>query len=412
VIELPPGPSAPDLAQTLAFHRDPLGALRRARARFGPAFTLRLSVAGPTVVVADPAVVAAFMEGDPQAAHAGEARRRVLPMASPRSTFGADGEQHREARARIAGAFAPATVAARRPQMAQLADEHAGRWPRGRPFRLLPRVRTLLDDVFMRLVLGAGDELAPALVVAMRRMLLSPGNPPVPLPGPGNDTLERAVSAFFKWRSAPVEKLLARAIDERRRRGGGGDDVIGALTANGEGLSTDAMVDELLAVLMAAQEPPSVAVTWLLDRHGREPGRDPADDAFVRETLRLQPPALGVLRRLTAPLRLDGVTVPIGASAMLPIPLLHREPAAFPEPDAFRPERWTDGAADDRLFIPFGGGARRCIGEALAQSYFAAVVPAVTQRVRMRPVSRTPERMVVRATTLVPHRSALVVAER
>jgi cytochrome P450 family 135 len=241
-------------------------------------------------------------------------------------------------------------------------------------------------------------------------MLLSPGNPPLPLPGEGNGTLVGPAGALFTWRSAPVQRLLAEAIDARRPTEGDAEDVIGALLRSAPELSTEAMVDALLAVLMAAQEPPSVALTWLLDRHAREPGADIAEDAFIRETLRLQPPALAVLRRLTAPMELAGRTVPAGAVAVLPIPLLHRDPAGFPAPDAFRPERWSSGAANERLFLPFGGGARRCIGEALAQTYFSVVAPAIGTGIRLRALSRSPERMVVRATTLVPQRSALVLA--
>jgi cytochrome P450 len=113
--ELPPGPTAPDLVQTVAFHRDPLGVLKRARARYGPVFTLRLSIAGPTVFVADPRAIEPLMTADPSTARAAEARRKVLPFASDRSTFGADGPQHQATRARIAGGFAAATVVSKRP---------------------------------------------------------------------------------------------------------------------------------------------------------------------------------------------------------------------------------------------------------------------------------------------------------
>src|SRR3954469_8778933 len=82
---LPDGPRAGVLAQTVALHRDPLGMLRRARARFGDVFTLRLTTVRPVVVVADPVEVEALLRADPEHAHAGEARREMLPMASPRS---------------------------------------------------------------------------------------------------------------------------------------------------------------------------------------------------------------------------------------------------------------------------------------------------------------------------------------
>jgi cytochrome P450 len=377
---------------------------------------------GPAVMVSDRSAVAPLLEADPEAAHAGEARMRVLPVASPASSFGADGEQHRAARRRIERAFNAEVLATRAEEMGRIAERHAEGWPRGRPFRLLPRVRTLIDEVFVRQVLGVpDDDRAMALVAALRRMLLTPGNPPLPIPGPGNATLAAPAKALFAWRSGPVAKLLADAIEARRRRPGRDDDVIGAMLESAPELPTAEMVDELLAVLMAAQEPPSVALTWMLDRAGRraevrdrlrERGVEDESAAeregMLRESLRLRPPALAALRQLTSSMTVGGQVLPAGTLTMLPIVLLHRDPAAFPQPDSFRPRRWTSGAADETVYLPFGGGARRCLGEALAQTYFDAVLPAVLRSVDPRPLYPRPERMVVRATTLVPHRSCLV----
>src|SRR3954453_24029428 len=153
----PPGPSGPPLVQTVAFHRDPLGVLRRSRSRYGPLFTLRLAVVGPVVVVADAAMVEPVLAADPGGARAGEARRRILPMASPRSVFGADGEQHRIAREHIWGAFKGETVGRHIAAMEPVPDQHVAAWPRGRPFRLLPRVRTLIDEIFLRHIVGVEE---------------------------------------------------------------------------------------------------------------------------------------------------------------------------------------------------------------------------------------------------------------
>jgi cytochrome P450 family 135 len=420
---LPLGPSASPAVQTVAFHRDPLGVLRRSRSRYGPLFTLRLAVVGPVVVVADAAMVEPLLAADPAGARAGEARRRILPMASPRSVFGADGEQHRMARERIWAAFNGESVGRHSAAMESLTEDHVARWPRGRPFRLLPRVRTLIDEIFVRHIVGVDErERGRALVLAMRRMLWTPGNPPMPIPGPGNDTLPGPASVLFKWRSAPVIKLVGDAIDRRRGAAADGrvDDIIGALLHLAPDLPTPAMVDELLAVLMAGQEPPSVAVTRVLDRLARYPAvrdrflaagaGDPYRDAVVREELRLHPPALAVLRRLTTALDVAGQSLPADTTVMLPVPLLHRDPQAFDAPDEFRPERWLQDAPPEQCFLPFGGGVRRCLGEHLARAYFAAVVPTVLRGVTLRPLRPRPERMVVRAATLVPHRSALVTA--
>ena len=72
--------------------------LRRCRARYGPVFTLRFSTVGPVAVVADSSSVVELLGSDPDYAHAGEARRSILPQASPDSSFGADEVKHAQAR--------------------------------------------------------------------------------------------------------------------------------------------------------------------------------------------------------------------------------------------------------------------------------------------------------------------------
>jgi len=417
---LPPGPTLPIPIQTVAYHRDPLGVLRRARARHGPVFTLRLALKGPAVVVADSADAKPLLDRDPGSAHAGEARRTILPMASERSVFGADDATYLEAHARLAAAFEPEVVRRRMPEMARIAAEHAEQWPRSRPFRLLGAVRTMVDEIFVRLVLGVSDERAVELTRAIGRMLRTPGNPPMPIPGEGDGLPGKVGAAVFERKQAPVSRLLAAEVEARWASGEPGPGAIGSILAAAPGLSPDAVADELIAILAAGQEPPSIALTWILDRLGRSPELvdpylaaaegDPVRDAIVRETLRLRPPASAGLRVLTEPATVGGQDLDAGTATMVPIPLLHRDPAAFGDPDRFDPGRWGDGRVDESAYLPFGWGARRCLGEHLARAYFDAVVPAVAERVRLRPLATQPERMVVRATVLVPLRSALVTA--
>lgn len=87
--------------------------------------------------------------------------------------------------------------------------------------------------------------------------------------------------------------------------------------------------------------------------------------------------------------------------------LVHRDPDAFPDPDLFRPERFVDADIDAFPFLPFGGGPRRCLGQWLAHAEIGTVIPAVLRRRGLEPVYSEPERMVVRGTVRVPHRSAL-----
>jgi cytochrome P450 len=301
--------------------------------------------------------------------------------------------------------------------MAEIAERHAVSWPRGRPFRLLPRVRSLVDEVFVRLVLGVDDDArAGALVAALRRMLWTPGNPPTGVPGDGDGLMGVLARRAFDLRHAPLTRLLAEEVEGRRADPP--DDLLGRTLRADPRRDGEAVADELLVLLAAAQEPAAVALTRILDRlaRGGEQLIDrytvdaSARDAIVRETLRLHPAAVAGLRRLSEPRAVAGHRLPAGVVTMVPIPLLHRHPRAFPEPDAFRPERWgAGGAAAEATFLPFGDGARRCLGEHLARAYFTAIVPAVLRRVRLRALWPAPERMVVRGTILVPHRSTPVV---
>src|SRR4051794_15774777 len=211
--QLPAGPTLPPAVQSLALARDPIGVLVRMRARHGPVFTLRLAGSGPMVVVADPAAVGTLATSDPERSHAGAARRSVLPQASARSSFGSDGEAHRAARERIAPPFAAERVSALSEQMAALARQHADGWPVGRPFRLLARMRTLMESIFVRHVLGIADPArADALVAAMGRVLRTPGNPPLTPPDRDQGPLGGAVHTLFERRLEPLRALLAEAV--------------------------------------------------------------------------------------------------------------------------------------------------------------------------------------------------------
>ena len=323
----PPGPHLPPLVQAVAYHRDPLGVLRRARARYGPVFALR--VTKPVTFVADPAAIDPLVT----TTRAGAARRVILPLASERSLFGSDGDEHRGERARLEPWFEDID----RDAIAAIAEEHIAHWPRGTPFRLLERMRALASDVFARVILKVTDP--PAYVRAVHRMLNTPGNPPLPVPA--------SADPAFRKRAQPLIELLERE----------GHDA-----------------DRLLVVCAAAQEPPGIALTNVAYEIAR------GTHTSIEDTLRRRPSASAALRELTEPFSIDGHTLPSGTTVALPTLLLPQ-------------------------LSPFGGGARRCVGEPLARAQLETVIPLLP---KLKAVWPRPERMVVRGTVLVPHRSALV----
>jgi cytochrome P450 len=411
------------VTQAVLFHRDPLGFVRRARARFGDVFTMRMAlVHAPLVVFTDPRAIGQVVPADPSTAHTGEARRDILGIVPPPGILGADGDQHRTVRGRLAPFFTREALERHRDAMARIAERHVQDWPRGRPLQLFPRMRKITLEIFVRLLLGVRDEQrATALVGATRRMLRTGINPPLPPPGEGDGLLGVFGKALLNRRREPVDRLLTAEI-EARRAGGRPDasDVIGSLLRADPPLPADVVLDELVTLLMPAHESGPSGLTWVLDRLAREPDfadrfaeagdDDPRKDAFVRESLRLRPAVHSVVRRVIAPMEVIGQRLPPGVIATIPTVLVHRDPDAFPEPDAFRPDRFLSPSQADAPDIPFGGGARRCLGEPLALTAIRSVLPVILRRVRLQPVSPEPERMVARGTAAVPHLGALAIA--
>jgi len=244
---LPPGPGLPAAVQTIALPRDPIGVLSRCRSRYGPAFTLDLRFAGATVVLADHETARPLLEGDGAIAHAGAARRAVLPQASPGSSFGADEERHRRLRARIAPALAADRLEAGRELIAGVAERQLESWPARGPVLLLSRMRSIAEEVFVRLVLGVGDDArATAIATAVGRILRLPGNPPLAPPDRDNQ-LGRAVDAVLRRRMRPLVELLGRELEERRGAGAGSEAILDVLAAD-PSVDAEAAADELFVV--------------------------------------------------------------------------------------------------------------------------------------------------------------------
>ncbi len=418
---LPPGPSAPPIVQALRLSRDPLGTLVEARERYGDVFTLRLSRVGTAVVVAAPDALDVLLQGDPQIAHAGAARRRLLPVLPPGSALGADAAAHRAARARLLPVLAQSHLEASSADIADVAREHVARWPLGRPFALLPRVRALALAVFVREVLAVRERhRAAALERVVLRMMWSPlVAPGVWVPDPHGGPIGRLEWSVFRALRRRVDRLLREELQRRRARSAvAGADILATLVDAGGEVGDEVVVDELVGLLIAAVEPIGVGLTWMLERLARHPavvdrildergGEDRMTRAAILETLHTRPAIVDAARELTTSVEVGGHELAPGTSVIVAIPLVHGL-LSTPGAQSFRPQRWLTGEAPGRS-LPFGGGERACLGAALTIVEARAVVPTVLARVLLA-AAGAPERVALRGTALVPHRGGRVVA--
>jgi cytochrome P450 len=225
-----------------------------------------------------------------------------------------------------------------------------------------------------------------------------------------------------------VDSALYAEIARRREQSERPADVLSLLLEatdeQGEGMSDRELRDQLLTLLVAGHETTATALAWAFERILRHPealehirsglalGDTTYLDAAIKETLRLRPVVPITARKLTVPFELDGRTYPPGTVLMPCIYLLHRNPDVYEEPDRFRPERFLGREPPPYAWIPFGGGARRCLGAGFALAEMRAVMQTVLTRVELRPAAGGDERIVRRAFTLSPGNGARVVVER
>ena len=132
---------------------------------------------------------------------------------------------------------------------------------------------------------------------------------------------------------------------------------------------------------------------------------------MIKETLRLRPVLPIVARKLKGPFSVGGYDFERGTVLMPSIWLVHRNPEIYPEPEAFRPERFVGTEPDTYAWIPFGGGVRRCIGASFAQFEMKVVLKAVLSRTVLAAPPES-ERVRRRSFTFAPEHGAEVVVVR
>jgi cytochrome P450 len=126
--------------------------------------------------------------------------------------------------------------------------------------------------------------------------------------------------------------------------------------------------------------------------------------------LRLRPVVPLAGRRLNTELRVDGHVLPPGTDVTPAIWLTHTRADRYPEPYAFRPERFLDGAPKTYAWIPFGGGVRRCLGAAFAEMEMRVALTEILRHRTLRPESPRAERVGRRNVTLSPRGGTVVTA--
>jgi cytochrome P450 len=257
-------------------------------------------------------------------------------------------------------------------------------------------------------------------------------------PSGQTDDVARAMAAFQasigrpdvlpRWIPTPGRARLARAVEtldaimlgliEARRRGGAAadrDDLLGALLSavdeegDGERLTPKEVRDELVTLFLAGHETTSHALTWTLYLLSKSPGAERSlhaeldrelkgkapshedlgrlryTEQVLKEAMRIYPPAFTVARRALEDTEIGGYPLCRGSEVMLWIYMTHHDPRWYPQPSAFWPERFAEEEEAKRpalAYLPFGAGARACIGKVFAMMEAKLILATLAQRLR------------------------------
>jgi len=415
-------PAAPQMLPLLGhlvpLARDPLGFLESLPAS-GDLVRVRLGPA-QAVVICNPDLTREVLRHDRTFDKGGPLYHRI------REVLG-DGvgtcphREHRRQRRLLQPAFHPARLPDYAQVMTAQISAVTGSWRDGQSVDVLAEMMTITSTTLAATMFAdalpppvlrqALDDLTTLLAGIYRRMLIPP--PLDRLPTPGNRRYHQARTR--------LRQTLTELITRRRASNTDRNDLLSALLSardsdregGSQGLSDTEIADQAVTFFAAGAESTATAVAWALHLLTQHPGiydrlhteadtvlaGHPATHAdlprldlthrVITETLRLWPPAWMFTRTVTADTRLGEHHLPAGTTIVYSPYLLHRHPGLYERPDRFDPDRWLPDRAQSihrDAFIPFGGGARKCIGDTFALTEATLALATITTRWHLHPL--------------------------
>lgn len=333
-----------------------------------------------------------------------------------RSILTSEGEDWRVHRRIVQPAFHKRRLASFASSIARITREALDGWEgRREPLDASDAMMRLTLKVVSEVLLGTEtDEEASAIGEAidgaqryLERSIAGIGSVPRWIPTPRNLSYRKTV--------ATLDRVAYAIIDERQRSGERGDDAVSMLLdaryEDGSPLPRERIRNEVLTLLGAGHETTANALSWTLMRLSQHPqvarkleaeidevlgGRAPTFEdlpelTYTRwvfdEAMRLHPPAWATGRLAKVPHRLGGRPLEPGQLLLISPYVTHRRPDLWDNPEGFDPERWealgARGALPPFTYYPFGGGTRKCVGEAFAYLEATLVLAMIAQRYRL-----------------------------
>jgi cytochrome P450 len=376
-------------------------------------------------LVTAPEAVERVLVGNAANYHKGTFQYRLLARITGEGLLTLDGAPWLRRRRLAQPSFRRDRVAGFAPVFSRVARRLGDRWTgaanTGRKVdaaadMMLVALQAVVECLFGAQIGDEADELARATLVVLHHIMHQArtlGVVPMWVPTPRNRRFRRALHT--------LDAAIYQTLNARRRQADEVDDLLGRLMVaeveGGAPLTDQELRDEMITLLIAGHETVASALAWTWDLLSVHPEaenalhaevdalpEDPADalvdpgaatgsalapfrytGAVFEEALRLYPPAWIVTRASRGPDVLAGVEIPARSLVVMSPYVTQRSAELWPEPDAYRPERFLDRATGRPRFawFPFGGGAHLCIGNHFAALEAAMILSTLAQRFRL-----------------------------
>ncbi|MGY4101761.1 cytochrome P450 [Nocardia sp. R16R-3T] len=427
-VKLPDGPKSPAFVQAIEVMVGRTHAWRRLHERYGSAFTVYLARFGQMVVLSEPAEVKALFTASTDVADNVDVN--LGQFLGPGSLFALTGAEHRRQRTLLTPPFHGRRLAVYETLIEQETVRELATWPQGREFATMESMMRITLNVILRAVFGAEGKEFEELRELLPKLVLV-GSALAALPVPRRFLGRYGPWARFTAHRRDYDEIVGRLIDRAAidEHLADRDDVLAMMLRarydDGTAMTRGEIADELLTLLAAGHETTATTLSWTIERLRRHPevlrrlveevdeGGSALREATLLEVQRVRPVIDMTARKIRAEsLRLGRWTLPKGQNVLISIRLMHDNEELFPNARAFDPDRFVGVRPGTFTWIPFGGGARRCIGAAFATMESNVVLRTLLRDFILEPTDAPDERTHFRGVALAPAKKGRAVVYR
>ncbi len=435
--------SIPPLLQRWQWVTDPVGYMERAAQHYPDIFTAEVvGFGGRLVFVNQPEAIQDLLTNDRRTfAAPGDLNTILSPLLGDYSLIMLDGDRHKRHRQLLMPPFHGDRMKAYGHLIGKLALKAFQTIPVGQPFMARQITQEISFQVILEAVYGVCDEARNQPLTKAVTALTDTFHSPLSSSLLFFSFLQQDWGAWSPWgkflrdRQRMDEMIYAEIRDRRANPDPTRIDILSLLMAaqdeTGQAMTDQELRDELATLMFAGHETTATAMAWALYWIHRLPevrtkllqelatvdvsdcmsvARLPYLTAVCNETLRIHPVAMLTFpRSVQQPTELLGYQLEPGTVVVGCMYLVHQREDLYPEPKTFKPERFLERQYSPYEFIPFGGGARRCIGEALAQLEMKLAIATLLTHYEMELADTRPEVPRRRGVTLAPQRGVRMV---